>query len=173
MEQERADGKQFHGIYPMLFALFTRDGSLDRKAMRRQVEAMVRAGAHGIAVLGTRHESNKLSFDERRHLLDWAAEDLAGRVPLSATIPGPNATEQIALARHATACGAQWLLLQPPPVTGVPEVALARYFGGIADAIALPVGLQIAPAYLGNAVSGATALDLAQKTQTSISSRSR
>jgi dihydrodipicolinate synthase/N-acetylneuraminate lyase len=36
----------------MLFALFGIDGQLDRTAMKKQVEAMVRSGAHGIAVLG-------------------------------------------------------------------------------------------------------------------------
>lgn len=156
-------GGKFHGVYPMLFALFGRDRGLDRKAMKRQLDAMVRAGAHGIAILGLATESNKLSADERRQLLDWVAEDLDGRLPLSATIPGPNAAEQIALARHAKACGAQWLVLQPPPVTGVPEAALGRYFGAIADAVDLPVGLQIAPAYLGNALSGGSALELAGK----------
>ena len=40
----------FSGIYPMLYALFAADGSLDRAAMRRQVQACLRGGAHGIAV---------------------------------------------------------------------------------------------------------------------------
>ena len=45
----------FHGIYPILYAFFDRDGRLDRGIMRAQVEACVRHGAHGLAVLGLQH----------------------------------------------------------------------------------------------------------------------
>jgi 2-keto-3-deoxy-L-arabinonate dehydratase len=156
-----ADG--IKGIYPMLFALFGRDGALDRQAMKRQTDAMVTAGVHGIAIMGLASECNKLSLAERRTLIDWVAEDLAGRLPLSVTIPGPNAAEQIALARHAQACGADWLVLQPPPVIGVSEVALKTYFSGVLQAVELPTGLQIAPQYLGSTLSPEGAIELSQK----------
>ncbi|MCP3724373.1 hypothetical protein M3I53_14750 [Paraburkholderia sp. CNPSo 3272] len=45
------------GIYPILYAFFDRDNRLDRAAMRRQVEAAVRGGAPGIAVLKPRGDS--------------------------------------------------------------------------------------------------------------------
>lgn len=154
---------ELRGIYPMLFAFFGKDGKLDRKAMKRQVDAMVEARVHGIAVLGLATESNKLSLKERQDLLAWVAEDLAGRLPLSVTIPGPNAMEQVALARHAKACGARWLILQPPPVTGVSESALVRYFAEVLAEIDQPVGLQIAPQYLGSGLSPAGALALGDK----------
>ncbi len=154
---------QFHGVYPMLFALFAPDGSLDREAMRRQLNAMVDIGSHGIAVLGLATESNKLSLAERQLLLEWVSEDLGGRLPLSVTIPGPNIAEQVALAKQARSCGAQWLVLQPPPVTGVSEASLAGYFSSVLEKVDLPTGLQIAPEYLGNAVSAATALELARR----------
>ena len=38
----------FHGIYPMLYTYFERNGGLDRSAMRRQVDACIAAGAHGL-----------------------------------------------------------------------------------------------------------------------------
>ena len=62
----------FHGIYPMLYAFFGADGELDRQAMRRQTEAAIGAGAHGIAVGGLCTEANKLSTAERRRLIEWA-----------------------------------------------------------------------------------------------------
>jgi 2-keto-3-deoxy-L-arabinonate dehydratase len=148
------------GVYPMLFALFGEDGRLDRNAMRKQVEALIRAGVHGIAVLGLASESNKLSAEERRDFIRWASEDIAGYVPLSATISGANAAEQVSLAKFALDHGAAWLVLQPPPVTGVSPAALGRFFGGVAHQIPAPIGIQIAPEYLGNAISVADALEL-------------
>ena len=63
-----------HGIYPMLYAFFNAQGGLDRQATRRQVQAFVDNGAHGMAVLGLGTEVNKLSDIERRQLVDWVAD---------------------------------------------------------------------------------------------------
>jgi 2-keto-3-deoxy-L-arabinonate dehydratase len=68
-----------NGIWPILFAYFDPHGRLDREAMRRQVNSMLAWGAPGIAVLGVATEVGKLSVDERRDIIRWASEDLAGR----------------------------------------------------------------------------------------------
>ncbi|MBM3523213.1 MAG: hypothetical protein FJX57_09665, partial [Alphaproteobacteria bacterium] len=74
------------GVYPILYALFDRAGRLDAGAMNAQVEACLRAGAHGIAVLGLVTEVNKLETAERRALVELVARDIAGRVPLAVTV---------------------------------------------------------------------------------------
>ena len=48
-------------------------------------------------------EVGALSPAERRIIVDWAVEDVAGRAPLMATIAGSNVSETIALARAAEA----------------------------------------------------------------------
>ncbi|GIT24250.1 MAG: hypothetical protein CM1200mP41_02940 [Gammaproteobacteria bacterium] len=55
------------GIYPMLYSFFTRDNVLDRNAHRKQVNATIAAGSHGIAVGGLASECNKLSTEEKRN----------------------------------------------------------------------------------------------------------
>lgn len=132
----------FHGIYPILYAFFQADGTLDRGAMRAQVEACVRGGAHGLAILGLATETNKLQTHERRQVLDWAAEDLNGRLPLAVTIAEPSVTGQIDFARSASAVGAAWVILQPPPAPGLPEIEYVRFFGAVADACPIPVAVQ-------------------------------
>lgn len=156
-------GSSFSGIYPMLFAFFDAAERLDRGAMRRQVEALVAAGVHGIAALGLATECNKLSATEKRTLLDWVAEDLGGRLPLSVTVSEPDVAGQIDFVKAAAAAGADWVVLQPPPVKGVPESELLRFFGAVADAAPVPVGLQIAPEYLGIGLSGATLKELGRR----------
>ena len=51
---------RFHGIYPILYAFFDADGRPSRDGIVAQVEAAVRHGAHGVAVLGIATETNKL-----------------------------------------------------------------------------------------------------------------
>lgn len=110
-----------HGIYPMLYAFFRADGSLDRDAMRRQVRAALAGGAHGVAVLGLATEVGKLSPDERARLVDWVAEELAGRLPLAVTIAPGSVEDQVVAGRAAEAAGADWVILQPPPERGESE----------------------------------------------------
>lgn len=144
----------FHGIYPMLYAFFGADGELDRSAMRAQVEGAILAGAHGIAIGGLASEANKLATVERRRLIEWVAEDVAGRVPLSVTITENSVAGQREIAGLAEAVGAAWIALQPPPAGGS-EAELIRFYGAVAETSALPVGIQNAPDYLGVGVSNA------------------
>ena len=104
----------FRGVYPMLYAFFERGGRLDRGAMRAQVEHCVAEGAHGIAALGLGTEVSKLTPEERRAVVTWVAEDLAGRLPLAITVFGATPAEQIAFVRAAAEHGADWVILQPP-----------------------------------------------------------
>ena len=104
------------GVHAILYALFDADEQLDRAAMRRQVEICLGVGVAGIAALGLATEVAKLSFDERKVLMDWVAQDVGGKVPLGFTIYGQSVAEQVAMVRHAEGVGADWLILQPPMV---------------------------------------------------------
>jgi 4-hydroxy-tetrahydrodipicolinate synthase len=138
----------FHGIYPMLYTFFDHSGGIDRVAMKRQVDACIRAGTHGIAILGIVGEFNKLDVRERRRVLEIVAEDIAGRVPLAVTVPEPSVTGQIEFVKAAEAVKAAWVILQPPPVKGVPEAELVRFFGAVAEKAAAPVAIQNNPVNL-------------------------
>jgi 4-hydroxy-tetrahydrodipicolinate synthase len=142
-----------YGIYPMLYAFFDDQERLDRAAMRLQVEKVVGAGVSGLAVGGLATECNKLSTAERRQMLEWVAEDNAGRLPISVTIAESNVAGQQEMSRYADELGASWVVLQPPPVKGASEMELIRFYGAVADASALPVGIQNAPEYIGIGMS--------------------
>lgn len=145
----------FEGIHTILYAMFGRDGGLEREGMRRQVEACVLGGASGVAVLGLATEVSKLSVEERRRVVEWAVEDLGGRLPLAVTVFGRTPGEQIEALRHAEEAGAGWVILQPPPEPGMAEEALMRFFGSVVEAARIPVGLQNAPGLMGVGFSAA------------------
>jgi dihydrodipicolinate synthase/N-acetylneuraminate lyase len=152
--------RRIFGVYPMLYAFFDRAGRLDRGAMRAQVEYCVANGVHGIAALGLGTEVSKLEPDERRQVMEWAAKDLGGRLPLAITVFGATPAAQIAFVRAAALRGADWVILQPPQPTkqtGAPitEGRLIDFFGEVADASPVPVAIQNAPRYLGVGLSGA------------------
>jgi 2-keto-3-deoxy-L-arabinonate dehydratase len=153
----------FSGIYPMLYAFYDKRGGLDREAIRAQVRFCLASGAHGIACLGLGTEVSALSTSERLDVMAWAAEDIAGEIPLAVTITGRTINEQIAQAKAAEDCGAKWLVLQPPFDSKPSEIELTDFFSHVMSQISLPVGIQNAPDYLGIGLSAAAVAELAQR----------
>ena len=149
------DTSRLHGIHPILYAFFDADGRPLRAPIVAQVEAAVRHGAHGVAVLGLATETNKLDTVERRQIMEWTAEAVAGRLPLAVTVSEPSVHGQAAFVRAAKDAGADWVILQPPPVTGIGEGELLRFFGAVAATTDLPVAIQNAPQFLGAGLSNA------------------
>src|SRR5947209_6893634 len=145
----------FSGVYPMAYALFGTDGKLSRSAMRKQIKAMLAHDVHGVAILGMATEVNKLSTAERLMLMEWAAEDIAGKAPLSVTVAEASVDGQVEFVRAAKGVGASWVILQPPRVLNVPEIELIRFFGAVAERAEVPVGIQNAPEYLGIGITNA------------------
>jgi 4-hydroxy-tetrahydrodipicolinate synthase len=150
------------GIYPMLYAYFTAAGALDRDAMRRQVESCVRSRVHGVAVLGLATEAAKLAVPERHRLVEWVSEDLGGRLPLAVTVSGDSVDAQVAFARHARACGASWVILQPPRSPGADDARLMAFFGAVMERLDMTVGVQNAPEYIGIGLTPAGIAQLAR-----------
>ena len=145
---------QLHGIHAILYAFFDGDEKLDRASMKRQTEICIAQGVHGLAALGLATEVSKLTGNERRTVMDWLAEDNAGRLPLAFTIFGTSVAEQIEQVRHAERAGADWVILQPPPVGSFGAKEYIDFFGRVADATTLPVAIQNAPAFLGRGLTG-------------------
>ncbi len=113
--------------------------------MRRQVEACVAAGVHGVAILGIVTEFNKLDVNERRQIIEWTAADLDGRLPLAVTVNEMSVPGQIEIVRLAAEVKADWVILQPPPVKNVTEAELVRFLGAVAEKASLPVAIQNNP----------------------------
>ena len=139
----------FAGIWPILYAFFNAGGALDRALMRQQVEICAAGGAHGLAVLGLATEVSKLTPAERRSVVEWAAEDLNGRLPLAVTIFGATPEEQIDAVAHAAANGASLAILQPPRDPPRGETELMDFFARVMDRAPIATGIQNAPEYLG------------------------
>jgi 4-hydroxy-tetrahydrodipicolinate synthase len=156
-------GTSFRGIWPILYAFFGADGALDRALMRRQAEICIAGGGHGLAVLGLATEVAKLTPAERRCVVEWAAEDLAGRRPLAVTVFGATPEEQIDAVRHAAGCGAAWVILQPPRDPAITEEALIRFFGRVIEASPIPAGIQNAPELIGIGLSPDGVVELARR----------
>jgi 4-hydroxy-tetrahydrodipicolinate synthase len=150
------------GIWPVLYAYFDAFNRPDRDAMRAQVDATINAGASGIVILGLATEVHRMSLAEKHQIIDWASEDIGGRVPLAVTITGDTVDAQVALASYAVTRDASWLILQPPATRTEPESFYFNFFADVMQRVEAPAGIQNAPEYLGVGLSVETIVELAR-----------
>lgn len=144
--------RHYRGIHAVLYAVFDADERLDRGAMAAQMAYVREAGADGVTVLGLATEVAKLGEAEQRQVIDWAAGD-RGDLPLSVTVSGNSVATQVALAHHAAAAGADWLILQPPLAGSYGAQEYLDFLARVGEAAELPFAVQNAPQYLGRSLS--------------------
>src|SRR5216110_3202455 len=97
-EEERpmASAGKWSGIYPAVTTQFEKDGSLNIEATQREVDALIKAGVHGLIMLGTVGENCSLLPEEKRKVLAATKEVVKGRVPIVSGV-----------AEYTTALGCQ------------------------------------------------------------------
>jgi 4-hydroxy-tetrahydrodipicolinate synthase len=144
-----ATNDRWRGVYPAICTPFTENDAVDVEAQRRVVRFALECGSHGIVAFGLAGEVLKLSADERRLLTDVILEEVGGAVPVFVGVGAPSVRASIELARYAEAAGASCVVVPAPLSGAVDDAALVDYFVRIASAVAIPVMIQDAPAYLG------------------------
>lgn len=82
----RFGAKDLHGIIAPMTTPFTRKGEVDETAFRKQVQFLIDAGVHGLAVGGSTGEGHTLAGEEAARLVRIAMAEAKGRVPVIAGI---------------------------------------------------------------------------------------
>lgn len=134
----------FRGSFPALVTPF-RDGAVDEKAFRKFVDWQIAEGSHGLVPVGTTGESPTLSHEEHNHVVEWAVEQSAGRVPVMAGSGSNNTAEAISLSEHAQKAGADALLIVTPYYNKPNQEGLYQHFKAIAGAVDLPIFIYNIP----------------------------
>jgi 4-hydroxy-tetrahydrodipicolinate synthase len=127
------------------------------------VRFAIDAGAHGLVAFGLAGEVLKLHAAERRQLTDVIVEEAGGRVPVFVGAGAESVTASCELAGHAEAAGASCVVLPAPVSARLGGNELVEYFAEIAGCVSVPVMIQDAPAYLGQAVGPDTVRRVADR----------
>src|SRR5713101_6829298 len=70
----------WRGVFPAVTTQFHADQSLDLAGTTRHIEKLLKAGVHGIIMLGTVGENCSLEYPEKLDVLRAAVGQIAGRV---------------------------------------------------------------------------------------------
>jgi len=143
--------KLLAGVLPIVHTPFTDEDAIDEASLRRQLDWAFDTGADGCGT-GMVSEVLRLTMLERTRLAHLIPEIVNGRGPAFASVGAESTAQAVIYAREAESAGNDALMAIPPTLTGLEERALVNYFTALAEATNLPVIVQDASAYVGQAI---------------------
>lgn len=146
-----SEPKRLHGVLAIAHTPFTDDDEIDRAAMKRSVDWAFSVGAHGLGT-GMVTETLKLTTEERLAIPKLLVENAAGRGPIFAAVGAESTKQTLHFAKDAERSGCDAVMVVPPITSRVNETQLVDHFRAIADGLAIPVIVQDASGYVGQAI---------------------
>ncbi len=154
---------QWKGVFPAVTTLFKPDQSIDFAATAGHIERLLRAGVHGLVVLGTVGENASLEAEEKREVLKLAVDAAKGRVPVLAGTAEYTAALACAYAVDAKKIGIGGLMVLPPMVYKSDRRETLAHFRTIARASDLPIMVYNNPPAYGVDITPEMFADLASE----------
>lgn len=112
------------------------DARIDEDALAALIEFQLANGSHGLSCTGTTGEPSSLTVDERKRVVEFVHERVAGRVPFVPGTGSNNLAESLELTRHAVELGVDGVMLIAPYYVRPNQHSLIAYFETIARAVA-------------------------------------
>ena len=138
----------FKGIATAMVTPMTETG-VDYEALARFIEFQIENGVNALVAVGTTGESATLSQEERKEVIRFTVEKVAGRVPVIAGT-GTNNTEHVLdFTKSACAYGADAVLVVTPYYNKATQGGLYKHFCMVADAATKPVIMYNVPSRTG------------------------
>lgn len=129
----------WQGVFPAATTEFHSDYSLDLPTTTKHIDAMIRAGVHGMIVLGTVGENCSLDSREKLDVIRAAREVIGGRVPLLTGVAECTTASACRFAAEAQKAGVDGLMVLPAMVYKADGREAMTHFRAVAKAIDLPI----------------------------------
>ena len=127
------------GVFPAITTQFQPDQSPNLPATARHLEALIRAGIHGVVFLGTVGENTALEYQEKLTLLREMKQAVAGRIPVLTGVAEYTTALACRFARDAEKIGVDGLMVLPAMVYKSDERETAAHFRAVARSTGLPI----------------------------------
>ncbi len=154
--------RPLHGVLGIVQTPFTAEDELDLVSLQREVDWAMSLGAHGLGT-GMVSEILRLTTEERRELTARLVEFVNGRGAVFAAVGAESARQAVEHARQAERVGCDAVMAAPPTTARLGVEGLVGYYRALADAIDVPVIVQDASAYVGQAIPLSVYLELLER----------
>ena len=130
---------KWHGVYPAATTQFKPDESIDFDATARHLDTMVKAGVHGMILLGSVGENTTLDYEEKLTFLKEMKAALGGRLPLLSGVAEITTRGACRFARDCERIGLDGLMVLPAMIYKADAGEAMAHFRAVARASGLPI----------------------------------
>ncbi len=130
---------KWHGVYPAATTQFRPDESIDFDATARHLDVMVKAGVHGMILLGSVGENTALDYDEKLTFLKEMKAALGGRLPLLSGVAEITTRGACRFAKDCERLGLDGLMVLPAMIYKADRREAMAHFRGVARSTGLPI----------------------------------
>ncbi len=143
--------KRLQGVLPIVQTPFLDNDEIDFATLVKEVEWGLAQGIDGLGT-GMVSELLKLTADERQALAEHLVQFAAGRVPVFMGVGAESSRQALEYARMAERAGCDAVMATPPISSRANEQGLIAYFRTLADGVGIPLIVQDASGYVGQAI---------------------
>lgn len=135
------------GVIVALLTPVDRAGKVDHGALRQLTERLISRGVTGVSPLGSTGEGYSLGLDQRLAVVETVARSVPAGMPVIPGMFAHNREQAVAEVAAYAGHGATAVLAAPPSYYPLSAAEQEAYFGGLADAAALPLVLYNIPPF--------------------------
>lgn len=129
----------WRGVFPAVCTQFKADFSLDIPATLAHLDAQLRAGIHGVVMMGSVGENTTLELSEKNDLLTATVEHVKKKVPVLTGVAEYTTAGAAKWAETAAGLGADGLMVLPCMVYKSDDRETMAHFRAVAKASPLPI----------------------------------
>ena len=133
------------GSFVALLTPFNQDGSIDWEGFRDLITFQASHGTSAVLLMGSTGEASMLTPEEKKEVISRTLGYRAGRMQLWYGCTGAHTDATLATVRHASAEGADGVVVTIPGYVAPSEDEAFDYFMEVADASTVPVGIYNNP----------------------------
>ncbi len=135
------------GVFVPTVVPYTKDGSIDEAELEHIIHWLIRKGISGLYPNGSMGEFIRLSFEERKKVVEIIARAAGGRVPILAGAAEPNIDMVLDMCRHCADLGCRAVSLTGPYYYKVSQESIEQYFREIAQRSPIDIILYNIPQF--------------------------
>ncbi len=140
----------------------TTPAGVDYEAMGKLIDWQIERGIDALVIAGSTGEGKTLTIAEHKEVLRYAAERIAGRVPMIAGTGSNETSVSISMSKFACEVGADGLLVVTPYYIKATQNGLVKMYNMIADEVTKPIILYNVPSRTGVNIEPETYARLAE-----------
>lgn len=152
----------FGRIGTAMITPFTKDNQINYPELERIINFLIDNGTDFIVACGTTSENPTMSTEEKKEVVRFTVEKVAGRVPVIAGTGDNETAYSIMMTREAEKNGADGIMLVTPYYNKPNQRGMYAHFKTIAKETKLPIMLYNVPGRTGANIEAETTIALSK-----------